>query len=125
MYAKTGVKTMVATSRTGALHWGADAAEKNQGPELQSTQLLQRPVPSCHKYLVFYCLAARMRGPNLATQTTEAVPNNFLMALLMRWQQFKIVGTNCDTVLGCVLLKVWYERVGTVTVSESHLTNDL
>ena len=28
MYAKTGVKTTVATSRTGALHWRADAAEK-------------------------------------------------------------------------------------------------
>ena len=28
MYAKTGVKTTVATSRTGALHGGADAAEK-------------------------------------------------------------------------------------------------
>ena len=36
MYAKTGVKTTVATSRTGALNWRADAAEKNQGPELQS-----------------------------------------------------------------------------------------
>ena len=31
MYAKTGVKTTVATSRTGALHWRADAAEKNSG----------------------------------------------------------------------------------------------
>ena len=28
MYVKTGVKTTVATSRTGALHWRADAAEK-------------------------------------------------------------------------------------------------
>ena len=28
MYAKTGVKTTVATSRTGALRWRADAAEK-------------------------------------------------------------------------------------------------
>ena len=37
MYAKTGVKTTVATSRTGALHWRADVAEKNQGPELWST----------------------------------------------------------------------------------------
>jgi hypothetical protein len=37
MYAKTGVKTTVATSRTGALHWRADAAEKNQGPGLRST----------------------------------------------------------------------------------------
>ena len=36
MYAKTGVKTTVATSRTGALNWRADAAEKNQGPRLQS-----------------------------------------------------------------------------------------
>lgn len=125
MYAKTGVKTTVATSRTGALHWRADVAEKNQGPGLRSTQLLRCPVPSCHKDLVFYCLAARMCGPKLAAQTAEAVPNNFLMAPLMRWQQFKILGTNCDTVLGCVWLKVWYEWVGTVTVSESHLTNDL
>ena len=39
MYAKTGVKTTVATSRTGALHWRADAAEKNQGPGLRA--------PSC------------------------------------------------------------------------------
>ena len=31
MYAKTGVKTTVATSRTGALHWQADAAEKKSG----------------------------------------------------------------------------------------------
>ena len=37
MYAKTGVKTTIATSHTGALHWRADAAEKNQGPGLQST----------------------------------------------------------------------------------------
>ena len=37
MYAKTGVKTTVTTSRTGALHWRADAVEKNQGPELWST----------------------------------------------------------------------------------------
>ena len=28
MYAKTGVKTTVAISRTGALNWQADAAEK-------------------------------------------------------------------------------------------------
>jgi hypothetical protein len=28
MYAKTGVKTTVATSRTGALNWRADAAGK-------------------------------------------------------------------------------------------------
>ena len=28
MYAKTGVKTTVATSHTGALNWRADAAEK-------------------------------------------------------------------------------------------------
>ena len=27
MYAKTGVKTTVATSRNGALHWRADVAE--------------------------------------------------------------------------------------------------
>ena len=31
MYAKTGVKTTVATSRTGALHWRADAEEKKLG----------------------------------------------------------------------------------------------
>ena len=36
MYAKTGVKTAVATSRTGALHWQVDVAEKNQPPGLQS-----------------------------------------------------------------------------------------
>ena len=124
MYAKTGVKTTVATShRCPAL--ASRCSVKNQGPGLRSTQLLRCLVPSCHKDLVFYCLAARMCGPKLATQTAEAVPNNFLMAPLMRWQQFKILGTNCDTVLGCVWLKVWYEWVGTVTVSESHLTNDL
>ena len=33
MYAKTGVKTIVATSRTGALHWRADAAEKIRDPD--------------------------------------------------------------------------------------------
>ena len=37
MYAKTGVKTIFATSRTGALHWRADVAEKNQGPRLRTT----------------------------------------------------------------------------------------
>ena len=37
MYAKTGVKTTVATSRTGALNWRADAAKKNQGPGHWST----------------------------------------------------------------------------------------
>ena len=37
MYAKTGVKTTVATSCTGALHWLADAAKTNQGPRLRST----------------------------------------------------------------------------------------
>ena len=37
MYAKTDVKTIVATSRTGALRWRADAAEENQGPGLRST----------------------------------------------------------------------------------------
>ena len=31
MYAKTGVKTTFATSRTGALHWRADGAEKKSG----------------------------------------------------------------------------------------------
>ena len=125
MYAKTGVKTTIATSGTDALHWRADAAEKNQGPELRSTQLLRCPVPSCHKDFLFYCLAAQMCGPKLAAQTAEAVPNNFLMALLIGWQQFKILGTNCDTVLGCVWLKVRYEWVGTMTMSASHLTNDL
>ena len=33
MYAKTGVKTTVATSRTGALNWRADATEKNRDPD--------------------------------------------------------------------------------------------
>ena len=33
MYAKTGVKTTVATSRTSALHWRADAAEKTRDPD--------------------------------------------------------------------------------------------
>ena len=37
MYAKTREKTAAATSRTDALHWRADAAEKNQGPRLRST----------------------------------------------------------------------------------------
>ena len=32
MYAKTGVKTIVASFGTGALHWRADAAEKNRDP---------------------------------------------------------------------------------------------
>ena len=32
MYAKTGVKKTVATSRTGALYWQADAAEKIRDP---------------------------------------------------------------------------------------------
>ena len=32
MYAKIGVKTTVATSRTGALYWQADAAEKIRDP---------------------------------------------------------------------------------------------
>ena len=40
IYAKTGVKTTVATSHTGALNWRADATEKNQGPGLLSTYLL-------------------------------------------------------------------------------------
>ena len=31
MYAKTRVKTTIATSRTGALHWRADVAEKKSG----------------------------------------------------------------------------------------------
>jgi hypothetical protein len=29
-----------------------------------------------------------MCGPKLAAQIAEAMPNNFLMAPLMRWQQF-------------------------------------
>ena len=33
MYAKTGVKTTVATSHTGTLHWQADAAEKIRDPD--------------------------------------------------------------------------------------------
>ena len=33
MYAKTGVKTTVATFGTGALHWRADAAEKIRDPD--------------------------------------------------------------------------------------------
>ena len=33
MYAKTGVKTTAATSRTGALHWRADATKKVRDPE--------------------------------------------------------------------------------------------
>ena len=33
MYAKTGVKTTVATSRTGALHRQADAAKKIRDPD--------------------------------------------------------------------------------------------
>ena len=37
MYAKNGVKITIAKSRTGALHWRADVAEKNQGPGLRST----------------------------------------------------------------------------------------
>ena len=37
VYAKTGIKTTIATAGTGALHWRGDAAEKNQGPGLQST----------------------------------------------------------------------------------------
>ena len=37
MYAKTGVKTTVATFATGALHWRADAEEKTQGTGLRST----------------------------------------------------------------------------------------
>jgi len=88
MYAKTGVKTTVATSRTSALHWRADAAEKKSGTRTPEHVVAPMPVPSCHKDLVFYCLAARMCGPKLAAQTAEAVPNNFLMAPLMRWQQF-------------------------------------
>ena len=33
MYAKTGVKTTIATSRTGALNWRADAVEKIRDPD--------------------------------------------------------------------------------------------
>ena len=107
MYTKTSVKTTVATSRTGALNCCSDAQF------LRAIKI---------QYFTAWLLGC---VDKLAPQTAEAVPNNFLMAPLMRWQQFQILGTNCDTVLGCVWLKVWYEWVGTVTVSESHLTNDL
>ena len=33
MYAKTGVKTTGSTSRTGALHWRADATKKISDPD--------------------------------------------------------------------------------------------
>ena len=33
MYAKTSIETTVATSRTGALHWRADAMEKIRDPD--------------------------------------------------------------------------------------------
>ena len=33
VYVKTGVKRTVATFGIGALHWRADAVEKNQGPD--------------------------------------------------------------------------------------------
>ena len=44
MYAKTGVKTTVATSRTGAPHWRADAAEKNSGT--RTPERVVAPMPS-------------------------------------------------------------------------------
>ena len=44
MYAKTGVKTIVATSRTGALHWRADAAEKKSGT--RTPEHVVAPMPS-------------------------------------------------------------------------------
>ena len=124
MYDKTGVKTTIATSRTGALHQRAEQRKKNRDPNSGA--------PSCSN-AQFLCaikiqyFTAWLLGcvDKLAPQTTEAVPNNFLMAPLMRWQHFQILGTKYDTVLGCVWLKVWYEWVGTVTVPESHLTNDL
>ena len=57
MYAKTAVKITVATSRTGALNWRADAAEKKSGTRTSEHVVAPMPVPSCHKDLVFYCLA--------------------------------------------------------------------
>ena len=44
MYAKTGVRTTVATSRTGALHWRADVAEKKSGT--QTPKHVVAPMPS-------------------------------------------------------------------------------
>ena len=44
MYAKTGVKTTVATSRTGTLHWRADAAEKKSGS--RTPEHVVAPMPS-------------------------------------------------------------------------------
>ena len=53
MYAKTGVKTTVATSRTGALHWQADAAEKKSGTRTPKHVVALMPSSSCHKDLIF------------------------------------------------------------------------
>ena len=44
MYAKTEVKTTVATSRTGALHWRADAAEKKS--VTRTPEHVVAPMPS-------------------------------------------------------------------------------
>ena len=44
MYAKTGVKTTVATSRTGALNWRADATEKKSGT--RTPEHVVAPMPS-------------------------------------------------------------------------------
>ena len=44
MYAKTGVKKIVATSRTGAMHWRADAAEKKSGT--RTLEHVVAPMPS-------------------------------------------------------------------------------
>ena len=44
MYAKTGVKTTIATSRTDALNWRADAAEKKSGT--RTLEHVVAPMPS-------------------------------------------------------------------------------
>ena len=44
MYAQTGVKTTVSTSRTGAQHWRADAAEKKSGT--RTLEHVVAPIPS-------------------------------------------------------------------------------
>ena len=44
MYAKTGVKTTVATSRTGALNWRADAAGKKS--RTRTPEHVVAPIPS-------------------------------------------------------------------------------
>ena len=44
MYAKTGVKTTVATCRTGALNWRADAAEKKSGTRTPEHVVAPMPI---------------------------------------------------------------------------------